>query len=248
MPRPTQRRDGVVRSITYPVKFTSIEYGQLKMEAYQNNISVAELIRDRALNRTVQTLPPPLELDAKFLEQLLCVGKPLNVIARKANTQRKADLALTLDTDEIQRLLDTLLQILKQIRETISQPSAKPLSIESRRGFNKAPLAHSRSIRLAADEYEYLKQKAALAHTSVSKFMRLAARRQSVVSPPPPPLSHWEIHAALSKITNNLRQLNSVLLGQPRDFPLLPIEPTLTQIQSVGWQLLGGTGEEELEV
>jgi hypothetical protein len=51
MSRPTQRLDGVVRSIRQPVAFSLIEYGQLQRSAYENNMSVSELIRWRCLTR-----------------------------------------------------------------------------------------------------------------------------------------------------------------------------------------------------
>jgi len=246
MPRKTQRSDNVVRSVTHPVKFTSVEYGQLKIEAYQKKISVAELIRFAALSRGVKKMPPCPELDEKFLRQLQEVGKPLNVIAKKANTQLLADLALTLKASEIQNLVLELSKILQDILLVVSEQSPQYGAIESRRRFNSAPLSHTRSIRLAPDEYERLKEKAALARTSVSKFLRLAALRQQVVSPPPPPISYWRIHQELSSINNNLRQLLRAVntVEYEIEFPHTVVEQALAQIQSVGWQLLGVNDEE----
>ncbi len=37
MPRPTQRRDNVVRDIRQPVAFAFEEYGQLQRDAYDSN-------------------------------------------------------------------------------------------------------------------------------------------------------------------------------------------------------------------
>jgi hypothetical protein len=74
MPRPTQRRDGVVRIIRQPVAFSFVEYGQLQREAYDSNISVSELIRFRSLTRKVERRSEPLLLDEQLYrrESLVC--------------------------------------------------------------------------------------------------------------------------------------------------------------------------------
>lgn len=247
MPRLPQRRDHVVRSITHPVKFTWAEYGQLKNEAYKAKVSVAELIRSRALLRRVKVPRQQPELDEKFQVQLTEIGKRLNALTKKANTQIKADLALTLDVGEVHSLLDQLGEILKQIHEVVSKRSPQSLAIEARR--DQAPLVHTRSIRLAPDEYERLKEKAALARTSVTKFLRCSALRQQVATPPPLPVSYWRAHEELSKINNNLCQLQravwtAVSLGQAMEFPHQTVENACTQIRSVGLQLVDATDEE----
>jgi uncharacterized protein YicC (UPF0701 family) len=247
MPRLPQRRDNVVRSITHPVKFTWAEYGQLKNEAYKAKVSVAELICSRALLTKVKVPRQLPELDKTFQGKLTEIGKRLNTLTKKANTQMKADLALTLDMGEVHSLLDQLGEIQKQIQDVVSSRSPQSLTISAKR--DQAPLVHTRSIRLAPDEYERLKEKAALARTSVTKFLRYSALRQPVASPPPLPVSYWRVHEELSKINNNLCQLQRVVnqavsLGQALEFPHQAVENACRQIRSVGRALVEATDEE----
>lgn len=114
---------------------------------------MAELIRSRALLIKVKVPRQLPELDKTFQVQLTEIGKRLNALTKQANTQMKADLALTLDMGEVHSLLDQLGEIQKQIQEVVSSRSPQSLTISAKR--DPAPLVHTRSIRLAPDEYEW---------------------------------------------------------------------------------------------
>lgn len=247
MPRKTQRSDNVVRSVTHPVKFNSLEYGQIKSEAYKKGVTVAELIRSAALRRKVTPLPPQAELDSNFHKELHAIGLELNQITKEANRTLKAGNALVLNIDQLTTLLERLGEVLEKIQSQLKERSPQ-LPIESRR-FDKNPLPHVRSIRLTPDEYELLKQKAHTARTSVTKFLRRAALRLQVVEPPPPPASHWKIHSLLSDILNNLNQLyaaveRATVSGQQVGSPTKLVVKLIKQMRLVGLQLLDATDEE----
>lgn len=238
--------------MTHPVQFTSGEYGRLKRQAYNSEVSVAELIRSAALSRTVTPPPPPVDLDDAFHRDLRQIGRSLNSIAKKVNQAAKAGNALYLDADQVQTLLVRLREVLERIQNELQQRTPIGNPIEPRRHFNKTPKVHVRSIRLARDEYELLKHKAHQAKTSVTRFLRQAALRLQVVEPPPPSECCWIIHAELSDIKNNLNQLSravshAIEQGQRLSFPQELVEKLLQQIPEIGLQLLDAT-EEEVEL
>lgn len=105
MPRPTQRRDGVVRSIRQPVAFSLIEYGQLKRSAYENNMSVSELIRwflrKAALRQPVTKAPPPPVINWKLYKELGSINVNMKQLAKKLPT-----------------ITDELLDFIGQVRQT----------------------------------------------------------------------------------------------------------------------------------
>ncbi len=247
MPRPTQRLDGVVRNIRQPVAFTSEEYGQLKRQAYECNLTLTELIRFRSLRCRISKPTAYPKIDDQLHKDLNSLGISLNQIAKRVNLAISIDSNPSLHSCQLNQLLAHLSSILESIQSQLATVERKTLAIESRRlsAFN-TPLDRKLSVRLAPDEYESLKQKASSARISIAQLLRRAALRLSIAEPPPPPLSYWKIHAELSRITNNLRQLlRAVNITQMEiEFPHETVFQALGKIQSVGLQLLGVPDEE----
>jgi len=119
MPRPTQRLDNVVRSIRQPVAFSLIEYGQLKREAYENNMSVSELIRWRCLTRKVERPKEPPLLDEQLYEDLKELGIELNQVTHKVNAWVNIDIDFMSDIDKVKELNSRLDSLLSQIHNKL---------------------------------------------------------------------------------------------------------------------------------
>jgi hypothetical protein len=240
MPRPTQRLDGVVRSIRQPVAFSLIEYGQLKREAYENNMSVSELIRWRCLTRKVERPPEPPLLDEQLYSDLKKLGIELNQVTHKVNAAVNIDIDPGIYIDKVQQLNSRLDSLLNQIRQPLETADSSPLPIESKQ-TDKSHSERKLSVRLAPDEYETIKHKARLAKTSIPQFLRKAALRQKVTQPPPPPVINWKLYKELGSINVNLRQL-AKKLSIITDALLDVIE----QVRQTQMQLIGAlfTGDE----
>jgi hypothetical protein len=239
MPRPTQRRDGVVRSIRQPVAFSLIEYGQLKRSAYENNMSVSELIRWRCLTRKVERPKEPLLLDEQLYSDLKELGIFLNQVTHKVNTAVNIDIDPDIYIDKVQQLNVRLDSLLNHIRQPLETASSSRLPIESKQ-TDKSPSSRRLSVRLAPDEYETIKHKARLAKTSIPQFLRKAALRKLVTQPPPPPVINWKLYKELGSINVNLRQLAKrlpTITDELLDFIGLVRQ---TQIHLVGAQELLG--------
>jgi hypothetical protein len=206
MPRPTQRRDGVVRSIRQPVAFSLIEYGQLKRSAYENNMSVSELIRWRCLTRKVERPKEPPLLDEQLYFDLNSLGIELNQVTHKVNAAVNIDIDPGIYIDKVQQLNSKLDSLLNQIRQQLETASSSRLPIESKQ-VDKSPSERKLSVRLAPDEYSTIKNKARLAKTSIPQFLRKAALRQKVTQPPPPPVINWKLYKELGSINVNMKQL-----------------------------------------
>lgn len=211
MPRPTQRRDCVVRSIRQPVAFSLIEYGQLLREAYENNMSVSELIRWRCLTRKVERPKEPPLLDEQLYSDLKKLGIELNQVTHKVNATVNIDIDPDIYIDKVQQLNVRLDSLLNQIRQPLETASSSPLPIESKQA-DKSRSERKLSVRLAPDEYETIQHKARLAKTSIPQFLRKAALRQKVTTAPPPPVINWKLYKELGSINVNLRQLAKKLL------------------------------------
>jgi hypothetical protein len=239
MARPTQRRDGVVRSIRQPVAFSFAEYGQLLREAYENNMSVSELIRWRCLTRKVERPHEPPLLDEQLYRELNSLGIELNQVTHKVNAAVNIDIDPDIYIDKVQQLNVRLDSLLNQIHKTLETADSLSLPIESRQGC-KTPKQHRLSVRLAPDEYETIKNKARLAKTSIPQFLSKAALRQKVTQPPPPPVINWKLYKELGSINVNLRQLTKKLS--------IITEVTLNlieQVRQTQMQLIGAQSEEE---
>jgi len=207
MPRPTQRLDNVVRSIRQPVAFSLIEYGQLKREAYENNMSVSELIRWRCLTRKVERpKEPPLLLDEQLYEDLKELGIELNQVTHKVNAWVNIDIDPGIYIDKVKELNSRLDSLLSQIHNKLETADSLSLPIESRQA-DKSHRERRLSVRLAPDEYETIKHKAQLAKTSIPQFLRSSSLRQPVTQPPPPPVINWKLYKELGSINVNIRQL-----------------------------------------
>ena len=206
MPRPTQRLDGVVRSIRQPVAFSLIEYGQLKRSAYDNNLSVSELIRFRGLTRKVERRSEPPELDEQLHFDLNSLGIDLNQVTHKVNAAVNVDIDGCIYIDKVKELNSRLDSLLSQICKQLETADSCRLPRESRQA-DKSHKERRLSVRLAPDEYETIKNKARLAKTSIPQFLRLSALRQPVTQPPPPPVMNWKLYKELGSINVNMRQL-----------------------------------------
>jgi predicted DNA-binding ribbon-helix-helix protein len=206
MSRPTQRRDGVVRSIRQPVAFYLTEYGQLKRSAYENNISVSELIRFRALTRKVERPKEPPLLDEQLYKDLKKLGIDLNQVTHKVNAAVNVDIDPSIYTDKVKQLNSRLSLLLSQIRKELETAVSQRSPIESRK-VDKSQLERRLSVRLAPDEYETIKQKARRAKVTIPQFIRRAALRQQVTQLPPPPVINWKLYKELGSINVNMRQL-----------------------------------------
>jgi hypothetical protein len=206
MPRPTQRLDGVVRSIRQPVAFSFIEYGQLKRSAYENNMSVSELIRWRCLTRKVERPKEPPLLDEQLYRDLNSLGIDLNQVTHKVNAAVNIDIDPGIYIDKVQKLHVRLGSLLNQIRQQLEIASSSRLPIESKQ-TDKSPSERRLSVRLAPDEYETIKHKAHVAKTSIPQFLRKAALRQKVTKAPPPPVINWKLYKELGSINVNMKQL-----------------------------------------
>jgi hypothetical protein len=206
MPRPTQRLDGVVRSIRQPVAFSLIEYGQLKRSAYDNNLSVSELIRFRGLTRKVERRSEPPELDEQLHFDLNSLGIDLNQVTHKVNAAVNVDIDGCIYIDKVKELNSRLDSLLSQICKQLETADSCRLPRESRQA-DKSHKERRLSVRLAPDEYETIKNKARLAKTSIPQFLRLSALRQPVTQPPPPPVINWKLYKELGSINVNMRQL-----------------------------------------
>lgn len=113
-------------------------------------------------------------------------------------------------------------------------------SIESKKLFDKTPLDRKVSIRLAADEYETIKQKARAAKTSIAKFIRRAALWQPVREPTPPPIINWKLYQELGSINVNIKQLARVqIVKQDELFGLIEFLQ-LTQRKLIEADVEGG--------
>jgi len=247
MPRPTQRRDDVVCNIRQPVAFTSEEYGQLKRQAYECNLTLTELIRFRSLRCRISKPTAYPQLDEQLHKDLSSLGISLNQIVKRVNLAISIDSNPSLHSCQLNQLFARLSTILESIQSQLATVERKTLAIESRRlSTNNTPRERRLSVRLAPDEYESLKQKASSGRISIAQLLRRAALRLSIAEPPPPPLSYWKIHGELSRITNNLRQLlRAVNIAEMEiEFPHETVFQALIQIQSVGLQLLGANDEE----
>lgn len=206
MPRPTQRLDGVVRSIRQPVAFSFAEYGQLQREAYDSNISVSELIRFRGLARKVERPKEPPLLDEQLYKELNSLGIDLNQVTHKVNAAISVDIDPSRYIDKVKELNSRLSLLLFQIHTGLETADLKRLPIEPRK-IDKSKLERRLSVRLAPDEYEKITQKAHKAKTSIPQFLRKAALRQQVTQLPPPPFINWQLYKELGSINVNLRQL-----------------------------------------
>lgn len=234
MPRPTQRRDGVVRSIRQPVAFSYTEYGLLKLQAYENNISVTELIRFRTLTRKVERPPIAPLLNAQLYKELNSLGINLNQIVKKVNIAVNIDIDPTVHIEKLQKIFDQLSTLLEQIHFQIEATKGQRLPIESRKLFDKSPNDRKFSIRLAADEYEIIKKKARSAKTSIAQFIRRAALRLQVTEPPPPPIINWKLYKELGSINVNIKQLARVQFVKQDELLGLIELLQQTQIQLIG--------------
>jgi hypothetical protein len=206
MSRPTQRLDGVVRSIRQPVAFSLIEYGQLQRSAYENNMSVSELIRWRCLTRKVERPKEPPLLDEQLYSDLKELGIELNQVTHKVNAAVNIDIDCCIYIDKVKQLNSKLDSLLNQIRQPLETADSSRLPIESKR-TDKSPSERRLSVRLAPDEYSTIKHKAHIAKTSIPQFLRKAALRQPVTKAPPPPIINWKLYKELGSINVNLRQL-----------------------------------------
>ena len=239
MPRPTQRRDGVVRSIRQPVAFSLIEYGQLKRSAYENNMSVSELIRWRCLTRKVERPKEPPLLDEQLYFDLNSLGIELNQVTHKVNAAVNISFDPGIYIDKVQQLNSKLDSLLNQIRQQLETASSSHLPIESKQ-VDKSPSERRLSVRLAPSEYETIKHKARLAKTSIPQFLRKAALRQPVTKAPPPPVINWKLYKELGSINVNLRQLAKRIPSITDTFLDVIGEVRQTQMQLVGAQELLG--------
>jgi hypothetical protein len=233
MPRPTQRRDGVVRIIRQPVAFSFVEYGQLQREAYDSNISVSELIRFRGLARKVERPKEPPLLDEQLYKELNSLGIDLNQVTHKVNAAISVDIDPGIYTDKVKELNSRLSLLLFQIHTGLETADLKPLPIESRK-IDKSKLERRLSVRLAPDEYETIKQKARKAKTSIPQFLRASALRQQVTQLPPPPVINWKLYKELGSINVNMRQLAKKLPTITDTLPCLIGQVRQTQIHLVG--------------
>jgi hypothetical protein len=239
MPRPTQRLDGVVRSIRQPVAFSLIEYGQLLREAYENNMSVSELIRWRCLTRKVERPKKPPLLDEQLYSELKKLGIELNQVTHKVNTAVNIDIDPGIYIDKVQKLHVRLDSLLNQIRQQLEIADSSRLPIESKQ-TDKSPSERRLSVRLAPDEYETIKHKAHVAKTSIPQFLRKAALRQKVTKAPPPPVINWKLYKELGSINVNMKQLAFNLPTITDTLLLLIGQVRQTQIHLVGAQELLG--------
>ncbi|HBY81233.1 MAG TPA: hypothetical protein DEG47_30515, partial [Cyanobacteria bacterium UBA11148] len=148
MPRPTQRLDGVVRSIRQPVAFSLIEYGQLLREAYENNMSVSELIRWRCLRRKVERPKEPPLLDEQLYKNLKELGIDLNQVTHKVNTAVNIDIDPGIYIDKVKELKNRLSSLLSQIRQPLETADSSRLPIESKQA-DKNYKERKLSVRLA---------------------------------------------------------------------------------------------------
>lgn len=238
MPRPTQRLDGVVRSIRQPVAFSLIEYGQLLREAYENNMSVSELIRWRCFTRKVERPPEPPLLDEQLYSDLKELGIELNQVTHKVNAALNIDIDPGIYIDKVQRLNSRLDSLLNQIRQQLETASSSRLPIESKQ-TDKSPKERRLSVRLAPDEYETIKHKTRLAKTSIPQFLRKAALRQPVTKAPPPPVINWKLYKELGSINVNMRQLAKRLPTITDTLLELIEQARPTQMQLIGAQASG---------
>jgi hypothetical protein len=206
MPRPTQRLDGVVRSIRQPVAFSLIEYGQLLREAYENNMSISELIRWRCLTRKVERPHEPPLLDEQLYRDLNSLGTDLNQVTHKVNAAVNVDIDPGIYIDKVKELNSRLSLLLSQIYKKLETADSLSLPIESKQA-DKSHKERRLSVRLAPDEYSTIKHKARLAKTSIPQFLRASALRQQVTQLPPPPVINWKLYKELGSINVNLRQL-----------------------------------------
>ena len=206
MPRPTQRRDGVVRSIRQPVAFSYTEYGQLKRSAYENNMSVSSLIRFRSLTRKVERPKEPPLLDEQLHKDLKKLGIDLNQVTHKVNAAVNVDIDPGIYTDKVKELNFRLSSLLSQIHKRLETADSKSLLRESFK-IDKSHKERRLSVRLAPDEYETIKQKARRAKVTIPQFIRRAALRLHVTQPPPPPVINWKLYKELGSINVNMRQL-----------------------------------------
>jgi hypothetical protein len=206
MPRPTQRRDGVVRSLRQPVAFSVSEYGQLQRNAYDSNVSVSELIRLRALTRKVERPREPPLLDEQLYKELNSLGMDLNEITHKVNAAICVDIDFSQYIDKVKQLNSRLSLLLGQIDTGLETADFKRLPIEEKK-VGQSQSERRLSVRLAPDEYETIKQKARKAKVTIPQFIRRAALRIQVTRLPPPPVINWKLYKELGSITVNLKQL-----------------------------------------
>jgi hypothetical protein len=241
MPRPTQRRDGVVRSIRQPVAFSVAEYGQLQSNAYDSNVSVSELIRFRALTRKVERFREPPLLNEQLYKELNSLGIDLNQVTYKVNAAVNVDIDPSRYIDKVKQLNSRLSLLLFQIHTGLETADLKRLPIESRK-MGQSQSERRLSVRLAPDEYETIKQKARKAKVTIPQFIRRAALRIQVTQLPPPPVINWKLYKELGSINVNLRQL-ALKLPTITDVLLELIElARITQISLVG---ASNTSEDE---
>jgi len=125
MSRPTQRRDGVVRSIRQPVAFSLVEYGQLKREAYENNMSVSELIRWRCLTRKVERRSEPPLLNEQLYRDLNSLGIDVNQVTHKVNAAVNVDIDPGIYIDKVKQLSSKLDSLLSQIHKTLETANSR---------------------------------------------------------------------------------------------------------------------------
>jgi hypothetical protein len=241
MSRPTQRLDGVVRSIRQPVAFSFAEYGQLQRNAYDSNVSVSELIRFRALTRKVERPPEPPLLNEQLYKELNSLGIDLNQVTHKVNAAVNVDIDPSKYTDKVKQLNSRLSLLLFQIHTGLETADLKRLPIESFK-IDKSKSSRRLSVRLAPDEYETIKQKARKAKVTIPQFIRRAALRIQVTQLPPPPVINWKLYKELGSINVNLRQLAKKLPILTDTLLLMIGQVRQTQINLVG---ASNTSEDE---
>jgi hypothetical protein len=233
MPRPTQRRDGVVRDIRQPVAFLVEEYGQLQWSAYDSNITVSELIRFRALTRKVERPKEPPLLDEQLHKDLNSLGIDLNQVTHKVNAAISVDIDPSRYIDKVKELNSRLSLLLSQIHTGVETADLKRLPIESRK-VGQSQSERRLSVRLAPDEYETIKQKARKAKVTIPQFIRRAALLLQVTQLPPPPVINWKLYKELGSINVNLRQLTKKLPTITDTLPCLIGQVRQTQIHLLG--------------
>lgn len=118
MGRQTKRSDGVVRKITYPVRFAEDEYQQIQQKAKTGRISVSEFIRRAALRRKVTEDTPPPQLNRQLYEQLSQINEHLTQIQKCVNLAIKQGEPIPIDPDNLQNIIQ---QLSIQIKETQKQ-------------------------------------------------------------------------------------------------------------------------------
>jgi len=116
---PSPYSTSVVRSIRQPVAFSLVEYGQLKREAYENNMSVSELIRWRCLTRKVERRSEPPLLNEQLYRDLNSLGIDVNQVTHKVNAAVNVDIDPGIYIDKVKELNSRLDSLLSQIHNKL---------------------------------------------------------------------------------------------------------------------------------